>query len=98
MDDPIEKAHDPKYMQALLQALHAELERADALSDDERALLVHVKQDVDESLARSASSEPAHDESLGRRLQEGIETFEATHPDLTLAMQRVLDSLSQAGI
>ena len=39
-----------------------------------------------------------HDESLGERLQEGIAAFEASHPDLTVAMQRVLDSLSQSGI
>ena len=97
MDDPIAKAHDPRYMHALLQELHAELERSDSLSEDERALLTHVKDDVDGFLQRAAPA-PEHDESLGARLQEGISAFEATHPDLTLAMQRVLDSLSQSGI
>jgi len=97
MDDPITQAHDQRYMHALLQALHTELERSGSLSEDERALLIHVKADVDGFLERE-SPEAEHDESLGAWLQEGIAAFEASHPELTGAMQRVLDSLSQAGI
>ena len=98
MDEPIAKEHDPRYMHALLEELHAELCRSTSLSEEERALLTHVKDDVDSFLQRAEAEEGEHDESLGERLQEGIAAFEASHPDLTVAMQRVLDSLSQSGI
>jgi hypothetical protein len=84
-------------LQGVLQDLHAELGRTEVLDEDEKALLRHVSEDVETLLARSGEA-PQHEESLGQRLQESIALFETTHPSLTVAMQRVLDGLSQSGI
>lgn len=85
------------HLQGVLQDLHAELERTEVLAEDEKALLRHVNEDVERLLARTGDT-PQHEESLGDRLQENIALFETSHPSLTVAMQRVLDGLSQSGI
>jgi len=95
MDETTEGPHDQRYMDALLLELHAELERAGTLTEQERELLSHLKDDVDDVLRREAME---RDEPLGGRLQEAIGAFEATHPDLAVALQRVMDGLSQSGI
>jgi hypothetical protein len=86
-----------QHLQGVLQDLHTELGRTEVLNEDEKALLRHVNEDVERLLVRAGDS-PQHEESLGERLQESIGLFETTHPSLTLAMQRVLDGLSQSGI
>jgi hypothetical protein len=86
-----------QHLQSVLQDLHGELGRTEVLNEDEKALLRHLNQDVEILLARSEDN-PEPEESLGERLQESIALFETSHPSLTLAMQRVLDSLSQSGI
>ncbi len=85
------------HLQGVLQDLHEELGRTEVLNEDETALLRHVNEDVERLLARTGDN-PQHEESLGHRLQESIALFETSHPSLTLAMQRVLDGLSQSGI
>jgi hypothetical protein len=92
-----EETMNKQHLQGMLQDLHTELGRAEVLNEDEKALLRHVNEDVETLLARSGET-PQHEESLGQRLQESIALFETTHPSLTVAMQRVLDGLSGAGI
>jgi hypothetical protein len=93
----VEETMNKHRLQGVLQDLHAELGRTEDLSEDEKALLRHVNEDVEKVLARSGDA-PQHEESLVHRLQESIALFEASHPSLSVAMQRVLDGLSQSGI
>ena len=85
----------PDHLRELLEALHAELRRTDAVDDRSRALLREVDDDIQNALARSASGQ---NESLVERLRETVDRFEGTHPALTEAVTRVLDSLVNMGI
>jgi len=84
----------PDQLRTLLEALHAELRRTDAVDDRSRDLLRAVEGDIRQALERS-DEQP---ESLAERLRETLERFEGTHPQLSEAVGRVLDALVQMGI
>jgi hypothetical protein len=84
-----------QHLRELLEALHAELRRTDAVDDRSRELLRAVDGDIQEALQRAGEAEP---ESLVERLRETVDRFEGTHPALTEAVGRVLDSLVKMGI
>jgi len=84
----------PDQLRTLLEALHAELRRTDAVDDRSRDLLRAVEGDIRQALERS-DEQP---ESLAERLRETLERFEGTHPQRSEAVGRVLDPLVQMGI
>ena len=78
-----------------LQDLHGEIEKTESMDEKGQALLRDLKAEIDELLARS------DDDGLlpsAERLEEGVATFEASHPDLARMLRQVLDTLSNAGI
>jgi hypothetical protein len=79
----------------LLQQLHEELERADAVDEKGRALLREVSADINNLLDRSG--EPT-DESMLKRIQETIDHLEIEHPKLTMALSEMMNILNNAGI
>jgi len=83
------------HLRELLEALHAELRRTDAVDERSRALLREVDGDIQNALARAGG---AQSESFVERLRETVDRFEGTHPALTEAVTRVLDSLVAMGI
>jgi hypothetical protein len=83
------------HLRELLEALHAELRRTRAVDDESRELLRAVDGDIQRALERSGEQEP---DSLIERLRETVDRFEGTHPALTEAVSRVLDSLVKMGI
>lgn len=84
-----------EHLRELLEALHAELRRTDAVDEPARDLLREVENDIQQALERAGGAEP---ESLVERLRETVDRFEGTHPALTEAVSRVLDSLVKMGI
>jgi len=95
-----EKANE-KDLREQLEELHGHIENAELAENvDEKtqALLRDVKADIDGMLARPEDA-PLHPEPQAlSRLEEAIETFEASHPTLTKMLSQVLDTLSGAGI
>jgi hypothetical protein len=83
------------HLRELLQALHAELRRTDAVDEKSRELLRAIDDDIQQALERAGGAEP---DSLVERLRETVDRFEGTHPALTEAVSRVLDSLVKMGI
>jgi uncharacterized protein DUF4404 len=83
------------HLRELLEALHEELRRTKAVDDRSRTLLRAVDGDIQDALARTGG---AQSESFIERLRETIDRFEGTHPALTEAVTRVLDSLVSMGI
>ena len=81
-------------LRTLLEALHAELRRTDAVDERSRDLLRAVDGDIRQALERTGEQP----ESLTERLRETLERFEGTHPKLSEAVGRVLDALVQMGI
>lgn len=82
------------HLRDLLESLHAELRRTNAVDDSSRELLREVDGDIRLALERAGE----HPDSLTSRLRETVERFEGTHPALTEAVTRVLDALVQMGI
>ncbi len=71
-------------LRAEVRALRPADERAQDLKD-------HLLHDLDEFLAEP--SREAH-AGLTARLQEGVEGFESSHPQLTVTLARVIDQLA----
>ncbi|QEG43281.1 DUF4404 family protein [Roseimaritima ulvae] len=80
-------------LNALLTALHAELESAETLDEQQAAQL---KQTLDE-LKEKLPEEEA-ESGLVSRLRESAQQFEETHPQLTHTIGSLADALAQIGI
>jgi len=78
----------------LLTQLHARLGNAESLDADDRRLLTTVLADIENVLAKGAST--------GQPAEGGLESlavkFEADHPALAETLRRLADTLAKAGI
>ena len=81
-------------LEALHRQIHTELDTIENIDDDKRRMLEHLLADIAGALERAEQQEP----SLLSRLDEAVEEFQVSHPDLTTAIGQVLDSLSRSGI
>lgn len=84
-------------LRELLEQLHQELERTDAVNEKGDELLRHLDADIRSLLKRSGAKVEA-DESVLERLQDTVDHFEATHPGLTAIVSEMMTILSNAGI
>ena len=87
---------DPN-LRELLEKLHQELERTEAVDEKGNQLLRHLDADI-RSLLKRSGGKPESDEPVLERLQDTIDHFEATHPRLTLVLSEMMTILSNAGI
>ena len=83
-----------KKLPELLQQLHDELERTEALDEKGREMLIHLDADIKKFI------DPAEedDETIFERIQDAIDHFEVEHPVVTAALSQILNTLSNAGI
>jgi len=89
---------DNEPLKKALEQLHAELEKTQAVDEDQSDLLQHLVKDVKDLLARSGEIDPEKDSSITARLTQAIGLFEITHPLLTEQIDKLLNILSSAGI
>jgi hypothetical protein len=89
---------DNKKSRKLLQHLHDEIKKTRAVDEKGSALLRDLEGDIRALLERSEGSPVQVHPSIVQRLQGALNHFEATHPDLTMLISKLLDSLSNAGI
>ena len=80
-----------------LEELHAELQQANALDPRQRDKLRARANEIEQLLERE-EIEPHHYRSLGERFSEDVAELEASHPQITLLMRRLIDSLAYLGI
>ncbi len=86
-------------LRELLEQLHKELERTDAVDEQGNEMLRHLDADIRNLLKRSRTEgEIDPDEPLLERLQDTIDHFEADHPRLTEVLSEMMTILSNAGI
>ena len=86
-----------EHLRQMLEQLHTELRRADAIDDRSRELLRSVLDDIEDLLERKQKP-GTQPESIIERLREAVRAFETTHPTLTDAIGRVADALAGMGI
>ena len=79
-----------------LQDLQTQLQQAKTLEPNDREALLQLVKDIQATLARTGKSEEY--ESAVQRLEDAVQRFEVTHPQMTAAMARVINSLSNMGI
>ena len=85
-----------KNLSELLEELHDELGKTNAMDEKGRQLLRHLDKDIRELLERSGDVEA--DASMLERFQEAVDHFEITYPRLTAALSHMMSILSNAGI
>ena len=85
-------------LRSLLERLHTEIERNQPLEEKELELLRHMGADIRELLARSEAEGTQAEPSMIKRLEESIDHYEITHPDMTMLLAKLLAILSNAGI
>ena len=81
----------------LLRLLQKELSESETLDSDSVILLKELVDDINEILDKD-KPKTEEDESFIERLEDGMTRFEVTHPELVSTINKVLESLSNAGI
>jgi Domain of unknown function (DUF4404) len=86
-------------LRQLLEELHQKIEAMDSVDEKGRELLSHLSVDIRSLLERTGHEPQLRGTSreVGR-LQEAIEHFEVSHPNLTAALSQLLNVLNNAGI
>jgi negative regulator of sigma E activity len=84
-------------LRELLEKLHDQLEHMEVTDEAGRERLRHLDGDIRELLRRSGE-ELETDEPMLERLQDSIDHFEETHPQLTMMLSQMMTILSNAGI
>ena len=79
----------------LLEQLHKEIEGIENVDEKGRELLRELSADIRALLERVEGRQPA---SVTERVEQAIEHFEVSHPDLTAALANLSAILSNAGI
>ena len=89
---------DKQQLHARLEELHAALQQTDSLDAADRDTLLRLRGDIEALLAGRDDATAQHYKGLAERLREDIAQLEASHPQATLLMGRVIDALANIGI
>ncbi len=89
---------DNKELRKLLHQLHDEIKNTQAVDEKGSELLRDLEGELRALLERSEGKPVELHPSIIQRLQGALNHFEATHPDLTMLISKLLDSMSNAGI
>ncbi|MEW6129305.1 MAG: DUF4404 family protein [Acidobacteriota bacterium] len=81
-----------------LQQLHNELQNVANLSDEDKELLQKIEDDIQTLLNAKEVDLSSRYTGFNEGLREGIERFEANHPDLTMTMGQIAEILAKMGI
>ena len=84
-------------LRELLEKIHKELEQTDVTDEAERERLRHLEADIRDLLQRS-DEDGFDDDPMLERLQDSIDHFETSHPQLTMMLSQMMTILSNAGI
>jgi hypothetical protein len=89
---------DDQELRQLLEQLHTEIEHTETVDEKGRELLRDIAVDIRTLLERSASEPTQPQPSTLQALESTISHLEVTHPNLTITLSKMLESLSNAGI
>jgi hemerythrin-like domain-containing protein len=89
---------DNKIDRNLLHQLNNEIKNTQVEDEKGRELLRDLENDIHALLERSEGNPVDLHPSIVQRLENALDHFEVTHPDLTMMISKVLSALSTAGI
>jgi len=81
-----------------LAQLHDELQQIESVDEGEQHLLRSLMSDIKKLLDAGEGERLPESDRLGEGLKEGIELFEASHPQATMLMGQAIDALAKMGI
>ncbi len=84
-----------QHLHQLLEELHGELRAVTPVGKENRELLQRLAGEIRSLLDRQPPSEGAEPyRAMRPRLQDAVRAFEASHPQLSRTIERVIDSLA----
>jgi ABC-type transporter Mla subunit MlaD len=89
---------DKTQLSQTLEQLHAELEHTQSVDDETRESLRHLLSDIRELLEENGQPSAHRSRSLIEGLNEALSGLEASHPNLALTVERVVDAFNEMGI
>ena len=96
---------EPSRIPSLVEDLERELRQVDSLSEDAKAALHEAIGEIQSALKEESTSGEAPlkiqetaESGWADRLRRSVEDFEASHPTLAAATERLLNALGQIGI
>ncbi len=89
---------DKEQVREKLHQLHEELHQVESVGEEDKVLLEEIQTDIQDLLEPQKEPHPAQYGRFGEKLRQGIERFEANHPDLTSTMGQLADMLARMGI
>ena len=89
---------DDQELRELIEKLHTEIQNTHSVDEKGQELLLHLESDIRELRNRTGKIGTTVHPSTIRRLEEGLDQFEVTHPALTILLSKLLESLSNVGI
>lgn len=81
-----------------LAALHEQLSNRTQVDDQTRALLKALTDDIHRLLDSERSGSTQQEEPLSEQVHDLVRQFEADHPELTAALNRIASALANMGI
>jgi predicted AAA+ superfamily ATPase len=87
---------DNQKIDELLEQMHQEIKKTESVDEKGEELLHDLSEDIRNLLERTEELRLA--DSILQRIEQTIEHFEVTHPDLTAALSNLSAILSNAGI
>jgi len=88
---------DPE-LRELLENLHREIGQTESVDERGQELLRDLSKDIADLLERSENENAQPHPRTLRQLEDTLEYFEVSHPDLTMIISKLLDTLSNSGI
>ena len=89
---------EKKALLALLGSVRTELDDPGRLDAEAATLLMQLHDDIELLLEMSSEAEMTHREPVQTNAANFIERFKASHPDLTQAMNHVLNIFAGSGV
>ncbi|MFQ7899892.1 DUF4404 family protein [Stutzerimonas degradans] len=86
-------AHD---LQSQLEELRSQLTQDTPLTEEERASLQAIAQDIEARLADDGEAE--YTDSLVDGVNLAVERFEVSHPSMAITLRNIMQSLANMGI
>ncbi|WP_313474256.1 DUF4404 family protein [Stutzerimonas kunmingensis] len=83
-------------LQSQLEELRYQLAQDTPLTDEERASLQAIAQDIEVRLATQGSTD--HNDSLVDGVNLAVERFEVSHPSTAMTLRNIMQTLANMGI
>jgi|WetSurMetagenome_2_1015567.scaffolds.fasta_scaffold165376_2 hypothetical protein len=83
-------------LRELLETLHQELAEVGTVDEKTSEVLTTLKADISKLI--EVGEEAAGEESITERMSDAVGHFEEEHPQLSMMIQHVLDSLARMGL